>query len=65
MNYDLNYGDGKSSRYDIIKYSFQTQLGSGFNQYVFLSPDPDELVDQLTLIVLEKEGGNDNPMLNC
>ena len=42
----------------------QSQLGSGFNQYVFLPSDPDELVDQLKLIVSEQVGGNDNPVLN-
>ena len=31
---------------------------------VFLPSDPDELVDQLKLIVLEKVGGNNNPMLS-
>ena len=40
-----------------------SQWGSGLN-FVFLPSDPDELVDQLKLIVLEKVGGNDNPMLN-
>ena len=39
-------------------------MGRGLNQYVFLPSDPDELVDQLKLIVLEKVGGNDNPMLS-
>ena len=51
-------------------------MGSGLNQYtrgsspskssicIFLPSDPDELVDQLKLIVLEKVGGNDNPMLS-
>ena len=39
-------------------------MGSGLNQYVFLASDPDELVDQLKLIVLEKVGGKDNPMLS-
>ena len=63
MKYDLNYGDKKSSRYNIIKYLFQPQLGSGI-KCVFLPSDPDELVDQLKLIVLEKVGGNDNPMLS-
>ena len=63
MKYDLNYGDKKSSRYNIIKYLFQPQLGSGI-KFVFLPFDPDELVDQLKLIVLEKVGGNDNPMLS-
>ena len=63
MKYDLNYGDKKSSRYNIIKYLFQPQLGSGI-KFVFLPSDPDELVDQLKLIVLEKVGGNDNPMLS-
>ena len=73
MKYNINYGDKKSKRYYFIKdlinqYIYQhipyqlSQLGSGFNQYVFLPSDPDELVDQLKLIVLEKVGGNDNPM---
>ena len=39
-------------------------MGIGLNQYVFLRSDPDELVDQLKLIVLEKVGGNGNPMLS-
>ena len=41
----------------------QPQIGSGLN-FVFLPSDQDELVDQLKIIVLEKEGGNDNPMLS-
>ena len=53
MKYDLNYGDKKSSRFNIIKYLFHPQLGSGI-KFVFLPSDPDELVDQLKLIVLEK-----------
>ena len=72
MKYDLNYGDKKSKRYYFIKdlinqYIYrdqQSQLGSGFNQYVFLPSDPDELVDQLKLLYFEKVGGNDNPMLS-
>ena len=75
MKYNLNYGDKKLKRYYIIKDLFiqykyreipyrDSQSGSGFNQYVFLPSDPDELVDQLKLIVLEKIGGNDNPMLS-
>ena len=53
----------KSSRYNIIKYSFQPQLGSGI-KFVFLPSDPDELVDQLKLLYFEKVGGIDNPMLS-
>ena len=75
MKYNLNYGDKKSKRYYFIKdliiqYKYQhipyqlSQLGSGFNQYVFLPSDPDELVDQLKLLYFEKVGGNDNPMLS-
>ena len=74
MKYNLNYGDKKSKRYYFIKdlinqYKYQhipnqlSQLGSGFNQNVFLPSDPDELVDQLKLLYFEKVGGNDNPML--
>ena len=33
MNYDLNYGDKKSNRYNFIKQLVQPQLGSGLNQY--------------------------------
>ena len=74
MKYDLNYGDKKSSRNNIIKYLFQPQLGSGIKftsqrpanpvVCVFLPSDPDELVDQLKLLYFEKVGGNDNPMLS-
>ena len=32
--------------------------------YVCLPSIPDELVDHVTLIVIEKVGGNDNPMLS-
>ena len=35
MKYDLNYGDKKSSRYNIIKYLFQPQLGSGIKLFSF------------------------------
>ena len=75
MKYNINYGDKKSKRYYFIKdliiqYIYQhnpyqlSQLGSGFNQYVFPPSDPDELVDQLKLLYFEKVGGNDNPMLS-
>ena len=75
MKYNINYGDKKSKRYYFIKdlinqYIYQhipyqlSQIGSGFNQYVFLPSDPDELVDQLKLLYFEKVGGNDNPMLS-
>ena len=75
MKYNINYGDKKSKRYFFIKdlinqciyqhIPYQlSQLGSGFNQYVFLPSDPDELVDQLKLLYFEKVGGNDNPMLS-
>ena len=63
MKYDLNYGDKKSSSYNIIKYLFQPQLGSGI-KFVFLPSHPDELVDQLKLLYFEKVGGNDNHMLS-
>ena len=61
--------------YRVIPYR-DSQLESGLNQNtratspskslicVFIPSDPDELVDQLKLIVLEKVGGNDNPMLS-
>ena len=55
MQYDLNYEDKESSRYNTIKYLIQHQLESGLNtvQCVFLPSIPDELVDQSKLIVLE------------
>ena len=73
MQYNLNFGDKNSKRYYIIKDLINqnkyreipyrdSQLGSGSN-FVFLLADPDELVDQLKLIVFERVGGNDNPML--
>ena len=75
MKYNINYGDKKSKRYYFIKdlinqYIYQhipyqlSQLGSGFNQYVFLPSDPDELVDQLKLLYFEKVRGTNNPMLS-
>ena len=74
MNYDLNYGDKKSNRYNFIKSVLQPQIGSGLNftgqrlanpvVCVFLPSDPDELVDQLKLLYFEKVGGNDNSMLS-
>ena len=63
MNYDLNYGDKKSNRYNFIKSMLQPQIASGLN-FVFLPSDPDELIDQLKLLYFEKVGGNDNPMLS-
>ena len=73
MNYDLNYGDKKSNRYNFIKSVLQPQIGSGLNftgqrpanpvVCVFLPSDPDELVDQLKLLYFEKVRGNDNLML--
>ena len=64
MKHNLNYGDKKSSRYNFINFLFQPQLESGFNQYIFLPSDPNQLVDQLKLLYFEKVGGIDNPMLS-
>ena len=75
MKYDLNYGDKKSSRYYLIKAIFNTYYQEGSELKltgqkpanpvvcIFLSSDPDELVDQLKLLYFEKVGGNDNPTL--
>ena len=69
MKYNINYGYKKSSRYYLTRAMFSTyyqqpyQVGSGL-KFIFLPSDPDELVDQLNLIVLEKVGGNDKSMLN-
>ena len=57
LKYEINYRDKKSKRYHFIKAVIsqyihqQSQIGSGLYQYVFLPSDPDELVDQLKLIV--------------
>ena len=66
MNYNMNYGDKKSTRYCFIKdlYSGYQQLGSGLSQYIFLPSDPDETVDKLKLLYFEKVGGNDSFSLN-
>ena len=76
MKHDKNYGDKKSTRYHLIKALINTyQLGSGLNfttsksfanppVCIFIPSDPDELVDQLKLLYLEKAGDNDNPQLN-
>ena len=64
MKYDSNYGDKKSSRYNMIECLLQPQLGSGINKFISLPSDPDELVDQLKLLYFEEVGGNDNPMLS-
>ena len=65
MQYNINIPvDRKLDKYNFIKALFQPQLGSRVIQYIFLPSDPDELVDQIKLIMLEKVGGNDNPQLN-
>ena len=46
MNYNLNYGDKKSNRYNFINRLLQPHLGSGLNKVIFLPSDPDELVEQ-------------------
>ena len=61
MKYNIKKGDMKSDRYNFIKDLLQPQIGSGF---VFLPSDPNELVDQLQLLYLEKVGGNDNLQLD-
>ena len=69
IEYDITYGDKNSKNYHFIKDLInhfryqQSQLGSGVS-FVFLPSDPDELVDQLKLIVLEKVGGKYKPMLS-
>ena len=45
--------------------SYAPKLSRSYaNQYVFLTSDPDELVDQLKLLYFEKLGGNDSFLLN-
>ena len=64
MKYNIQKGDMKSDRYNFIKQVLQPQLESGFHLYILFLSDPDELVEQLKLIVLETVGGNYNPMLS-
>ena len=75
LNYKKCYGVEKSKRSYFTKDSnnqnlfreitYQlSQLGVGFNQYIFLPSDSNELEDQLKLVVLEKVGCNGNPMLS-
>ena len=64
MSYTIKKGDMKSDRYNFIKQVLQPQLRSGFNQYSFLSPDPDVLIDKIKLIVFEKVRGNDNHIVS-
>ena len=63
MKYNIKKGDMKSDRYNFIKDLLQPQIGSGL-KFIFLPSDPNELVDQLQLLYLEKVGGNDNPQLD-
>ena len=73
MKYEISTGDKRSDKSNFIKGLLQPQIGSGINFppsrgkspiYIFLPSDPDELVYQPKLIVLEKVGGSDNPMLS-
>ena len=62
--YIIEKGDMKSDRYNFFEQVLQPQLASEFIQYFFLPSDPDALVYHLNLIVSEKVGGKDNPMLS-
>ena len=73
MKYNIKKGDMKSDRYNFIKelinnYMYQEipyqqpQIGSGL-KFIFLPSDPNELVDQLQLLYIERVEGNDNPQL--
>ena len=53
----------KSDRYKFNKDLLHPQIGSEL-KFIFLPSDPNELVDQLQLLYLEKVGGNDNPQLD-
>ena len=61
----MNYGDKKSNNFIIIKHFYQQERDLHTEiKFIFLSSDPDELVDQLILIVLEEVRGNDNSILS-
>ena len=58
VKYDLNLaGDKRSNRYRYIKKLSSKTTGEGI---VFLSSDPNELVDRLYLLYQEKIAGNDS-----
>ena len=56
-------GDGRSQRCNFNKDLLQPQIGRGLNR-TFRPSDPNELLDQLQLLYLEKVGGNDNLQLD-
>ena len=63
VEYDLNLpGDKKSNRYKYIKKLFSKT--SGRVMTIFLSKDPNELVDRLYLLYQEKIAGNDSKNIN-
>ena len=60
VKYDLNLaGDKRSNRYKYIK-----KLSLKASGIVFLSKDPNELVDRLYLLYQEKIAGNDSKNIN-
>ena len=64
VNYDIKlYGDKKSNRYKYIKKLFSKTSGEGV-MTIFLSKDPNELVDRLYLLYQEKIAENDSKNIN-
>ena len=64
VKYDLNLaGDKRSNRYKYIKKLSSKTSGSGID-IIFLSSDPNELVDRLYLLYQEKIAGNDSKNIN-
>ena len=63
VKYDLNLaGDKRSNRYRYIKKLSSKTSGEGV--IIFLSKDPNELVDRLYLLYQEKIAGNDSQNIN-
>ena len=52
MKSNLKYGQKKSKRYSLIKHLFSYQKGSEL-KFIFLSFDPDELIDQFDMLYLK------------
>ena len=69
VNYDTNlYGDRKSRRYRYIKKLEAKNLKASViietKDLIFLSSDPNDLVDRLYLLYQEKIAGNDSKNIN-
>ena len=69
LNFDLKAQGNKSVRdrthTKILKSPGLMFSASGVSKTLFLSSDPDELCDRLTLLLQEKEAGNNSELINA